>query len=85
MPIELIKQEIAEIVPSLKQYFREEFEEELSDMRARFLLEYFMSEIAPIAYNRGVKDAESFFRAHVEDLSGAYYEAPMTWWLKKKR
>jgi uncharacterized protein (DUF2164 family) len=85
MPIELTKQEIAEIVPSLKQYFREEFEEELSDMRARFLLEYFMSEIAPIAYNRGVKDAESFFRAHVEDLSGACYEAPMTWWLKKKR
>jgi uncharacterized protein (DUF2164 family) len=85
MAIELTKQEIAEILPSLKQYFRDELDQELSDMRAKFLLDYFMTEIAPLAYNRGVKDAESFFRARVEDLPGACFEPAMTWWLKKKR
>ena len=85
MPIELTKQEVAEILPSLKRYFRDELDEELSDMRAKFLLEYFMTEIAPLAYNRGVKDAESFFRAKVEDLPGTCFEEGMTFWLKKKR
>lgn len=85
MAIELTKQEVADIVPSLKQYFRDELDQELSDMRAKFLLEYFMTEIAPLAYNRGVKDAESFFRAHVEDLPNTCFEAAMTYWPKKKR
>lgn len=84
MAIELTKQEIEEIVPSLKRYFRDELEQELSDMRARFLLEYFMTEIAPLAYNRGVKDAESFFRAHLEDLPNTCFEPAGTWWQKKK-
>ncbi|HEV7406786.1 MAG TPA: DUF2164 domain-containing protein [Chthoniobacteraceae bacterium] len=85
MALELTKEEIAEIVPSLKRYFRDELEQELSEMRAKFLLEYFMTEIAPLAYNRGVKDAESFLRAHVEDLPNTCFEQGMTYWQKKKR
>ena len=42
MAIELTPPEIEQIVPSLQKYFREEFDQELSDMRARFLLEYLM-------------------------------------------
>lgn len=85
MAIELTKEEVTEIVPSLKRYFRDELDQELSDMRAGFLLDYIMTEIAPLAYNRGVKDAESFFRAHLEDLPNTCFEQGMTWWLKKKR
>jgi uncharacterized protein (DUF2164 family) len=85
MAIELTKQEIAEIVPSVQKFFREEFEQDLSEMRAGFILSYFMKEVAPFAYNRGVKDAESYFRAKVEDLSGTCFEDGLTYWLKKKK
>lgn len=85
MPIELSKQEIAEIVPSLQKYFREELEMELSEMHAKFLLAYFQKEIAPIAYNRGVADAERYFREKVEDLAGACFEPAMTFWLQKRK
>ena len=54
-------------------------------MRAKFLLNYFLKELAPFAYNKGVKDAESYFRGRVEDLSGTCFEAALTYWLKKKR
>ena len=85
MAIELNKQEISEIIPSLQKFFREEFEMELSEMRAGFLLSYFMKEIGPFAYNRGVKDAESYFRAKVEDLTATCFEDGLTYWLKKRK
>jgi len=84
MAIELTKQEIADIIPSLQRYFREEMDEELSELRAKLLLDYFLKEIAPFAYNRGVKDAEQYFRARVEDLPATYFEDELTYWVKKK-
>ena len=85
MALELTKEEIAEVIPSLQKYFREEFEQELSEMRARFLLEYFQQEIAPLAYNQGVKDAEQYFRTKTEDLTGICFEQPLTYWTRKRR
>jgi uncharacterized protein (DUF2164 family) len=85
MAIELSKQEVAEIIPSLHRYLREELELELSEMQARFLLDYFLKEIAPFAYNKGVSDAEMYLRAKVEDLSGTCYEPGLTYWHKKRK
>ena len=85
MALELTPQEIEQVIPSLQKYFREEFDQELSEMRARFLLEYFQKEIAPLAYNKGVKDAEQYFRAKTEDLTGICYEDPLTYWTRKKK
>ena len=85
MPIQLTKEEIEEAIPSVKKFFQQEFEQDLSDLRARFLLEYFQQELAPLAYNQGVKDAEQYFRRHTEDLTGICFEAPMTYWTRRKK
>ena len=85
MAIELTKEEVADVIPSLRRYFREELELEISEMRAKFLLNFFLKEIAPFAYNQGVKDAETYFRGRVEDLSGTCFEPALTYWLKKKK
>jgi len=85
MALELTKEETAEATASLKKYFREEFDQELSDLRAGFLLDYFQKEIAPLAYNKGVKDAEQYFRGKTEDLTGICFEAPLTYWTRRKK
>ncbi|MEM6820435.1 MAG: DUF2164 domain-containing protein [Verrucomicrobiota bacterium] len=85
MSIELSKEEIRDIIPSIQRYIREEFDEEIGEMRAGFILEYFLKEVGPYAYNKGVKDAEQFFREKVEDLSGTCYEPGLTYWTKKKK
>lgn len=85
MSIELTKEESAEIIPSLQRYFREEMDEELSDMRTKFLLNYIMQEIAPFAYNRGIQDAENYFRARVEELPSTCFEEGLTYWVPKKK
>ena len=85
MPIELTKQEIENIIPSLQRYFREERDEELGELQAKLLLDYVLKEIAPFAYNRGVRDAEKYFRAKVEDLSATCFEDELTYWARKKK
>jgi uncharacterized protein (DUF2164 family) len=85
MAIELSKNEIEEIIPSIQQYIREEFEEEIGELKARLLLDYFIKEIAPYAYNQGVADAESYFRGKLEDLSGSCHEFGLTFWAEKGR
>jgi len=85
MPIALMKPEIEQVVPSLQKYFREELEIEISEMRAKFVLDYFLKEIAPFAYNQGVKDAESHFRAKVEELPAICFEEGLTYWRAKRK
>jgi len=85
MPIELDKQETKEVPCSIQHYFREELDQEISEMRAKFLLEYILKEIAPLAYNRGVKDAEVYFRGKIEDLSSTCFEEGLAYWQKKKK
>ena len=85
MAIELTKEEIERIVPSVQKFFREELDLDISEMRAKFLLSYFLKEIAPFAYNKGVKDAEEYFRNKVEDLTATCFEDGLTYWLKKRK
>lgn len=85
MAIELTKQEIADIVPSMQRYFREELDQELGELRAKLLLDYLMKEVAPFAYNRGVRDAEIFFRGKVQDLSATCFEDELAYWAQKKK
>lgn len=85
MAIELTKQEIADIVPSLQRYFRKEMDEELSELRAKLLLAYLLKEITPFAYIRGLRDAEGYFRARVEDLPATCFEDELTYWIRKKK
>ena len=85
MAIQFSKPEIEAIVPSLRKYFKEELELDLSEMRAKFLVDYFLKEIAPLAYNKGVQDAEAYCRAKVEDLPAVCFEVPLTYWSPKRK
>lgn len=86
MGIELTTQEAEEAIFSLKKYFTAELDADLSDLRAKLLLEYLLKEIGPLAYNRGIRDAEEFFRKRLEDLPATCFEPPLTYWqVKKKR
>jgi len=85
MPVALTPQESEEAVHSIKKYFSSEFEEDIGDLRAKLLLDFVLKELGPLAYNRGVQDAEEFFRKRLEDLSGTCFEAPFSYWPAEKR
>ena len=50
--MKLEKEQVNEIIPSIKRYVEEEFGEEIGNLKAELLLDYFMREIAPYAYHR---------------------------------
>lgn len=79
----LVKEQKAELVSSLRRYFTEELDAELSDLQAGLFLEYLFSEIAPLAYNQGVEDARKFVLSATEDLPGTCFQEPLTYWKRK--
>lgn len=85
MSLELDKEQTAALLGSLRRYAREELDTELSELRAKLLLDYILQEVGPFAYNRGVKDAEQYFRAKVEDLPATCFEDGLTYWTKRKK
>ena len=82
--MKLEKEQVKEIIPSIKRYVEEEFGEEIGNLKAELLLDYFMKEIAPYAYNRGGQDAEAYFRAKLEDLQGSCHEFELSYWQDKR-
>ena len=84
MPPSFSKEQKAEIVSSIQRYFAENLDRELSEMQAGFLLEYFMSEIAPFAYNQGVEDAQKYFIGAAGDLPGTCFHEALAYWKTQK-
>ncbi|MFC0537167.1 DUF2164 domain-containing protein [Pelagicoccus mobilis] len=78
--MELSKEEEKAAVESIQQYLSDEYGVDSSDLKTKLLMEFFLKEIGPFAYNKGVGDAEAFMRARLEDLSGSCFEHPMTHW-----
>jgi uncharacterized protein (DUF2164 family) len=84
MPIALTAPETQEAIHSLQKYFASELEHEIGELQAKLLLDYILKEIAPMAYNQGVKHAEDFLRGRLEDLPATVFEPGLTYWRKKR-
>jgi len=80
MAIKLPPEDLDSVVYSIQKYLAAEFDQDVSAMKAKFLLEFFLQEIGPFAYNQGVNDAERFFREKLEDLPGICFEEGLGYW-----
>jgi len=78
--ISLSKEREKEVIDSIKRFFSEKLELELTELQAKSLLAYFLHEIAPFAYNRGVEDTQKHLIRLSEDLPGTCFQEPMTYW-----
>lgn len=59
MKDDTLKEERAQIVAKIRQYFQDERDEELGELPAVMLLDFIEKEIGPFFYNRGVREAKS--------------------------
>lgn len=81
--VELSKQACADAVASIKRYIEENFEEPVGEMKAGFLLDYFLEEVGPVVYNQAIRDAQTRLGQRVADLDGELYTDEFTYWPKK--
>lgn len=83
MAITLPKEKREAAVASIKRYFAEHLDEEIGDLKASLLLDYFLQDIAPSVYNQAVLDAQAFMQEKVADLEASCYEPEFGFWKDK--
>lgn len=67
---ELTKEERLQAIQEIKKYFFTERDEEIGDLGAGLILDFFIEKIGPTVYNQGVFDAQRYLQDKVEDLGG---------------
>lgn len=60
----------AELLSRLRSAYADEFDDSLSDFRAKVLLDLVMGAVGPAIYNQAVKDAQAFMQSRLDDLDG---------------
>ena len=59
-----------DMIRLIKEYYFNERDEELGDLAAGMILDFFIKELAPEFYNQGVLDSHAFMNEKIEDLFG---------------
>lgn len=68
--IKLSREKREAIISAIKQYFYNERDENLGDLAAAMILDFFIDEFAAEFYNQGVQDAYRYMSDRVEDILG---------------
>ncbi len=75
MRIQLSDERKADILRKLgEMYDDHEFDESLSEFRAKQLLNFFVKRLGPSVYNQAIQDARGFMMERLEDLDASFYE-----------
>jgi uncharacterized protein (DUF2164 family) len=82
MPVELSKELRAQAVASIERYFLTERDEHIGNIAAGGLLGFFLEEIGPAVYNKGVADAQERLIQRAQELDIDVHEAEFTYWRK---
>jgi uncharacterized protein (DUF2164 family) len=72
-------------IASIRRYAAENLDEEVGDLKASLLLDFFLAEIGPTVYNQAIADARDFFEEQSADLGGVCYHTEFPYWVKPKR
>ena len=72
--IEFSKQEKAELVDKVQQYFNDEPAQEIGQFDAEFLLDFFSEKVGVYYYNKGLADARTVIERNLDNITDAIYE-----------
>ena len=74
MRIRLTDERRERMLRSIRKYFAEELTQEIGDLAAERLLQFFVRELGAPVYNQAIQDARAFVQERLEDLEGEFYE-----------
>jgi len=66
--IKISKEKRDDMISTIKTYFYKERDEEIGDLAALLILDFFMEKLAPEFYNQGVYDSHKYMLDRIEDL-----------------
>lgn len=80
MAIKLSDETRKRLIPSIKRYAAENMDEEIGDLGAGLLLDFFVAELGPSVYNAAIADAQARMGVCISDLEGTCYEPEFSYW-----
>jgi uncharacterized protein (DUF2164 family) len=80
--IELHKKDREQAIASIERYFSEHRQERIGNVAAGGLLGFFLEEIGPSIYNKGVADARERMQERLHDLDFEVHEDEFIYWRK---
>jgi uncharacterized protein (DUF2164 family) len=83
MAITLEKETKAYLLDSIKRFFLEEMEEDIGDLKAESVLDFFLREMGPSVYNQAMADAQAYFQDKVADLGDVRFEPEFEFWKRR--
>jgi uncharacterized protein (DUF2164 family) len=72
-------------IASLRAYSAENFDDELSELKAMLLLDHILEDIAPAIYNQAALDARRFVEDRAADIEAALHKSEFPVSGKRKR
>lgn len=82
MEIKLDSDRRERAIESIKRYAAGQLDEEIGDLGAGMLLDYFLTEIGPSIYNKAIADAQANLHEQVSDLDGRCFAPEFAYWTK---
>ncbi len=67
--IKLSKEDLAWLAERIQNYFDTELGQEIGNMDAGFLIDFFAETAGPVFYNQGLRDAQVLLSRKLEDVS----------------
>ncbi len=68
-PIKFSREETKAIVDDIRDYFRNELDQDIGSIPAEMLMMFFADKMGAYFYNRGVYDAQALVRERMDNLS----------------
>lgn len=84
MTIKIDKESRAYLIGSIKRFFMEELDEDIGDLKAELVLEFFAKEVGPSVYNQALADAQAYIVDKASDLGNVRYESEFDFWKVKR-
>ena len=79
-PIEFSRDARKQLIHSIKQYFAENLEQDIGELKEALFLDFITKEIGPAIYNGAVSDVQVRMQEIVSELDGACFEREFTDW-----
>jgi uncharacterized protein (DUF2164 family) len=84
-PIEIPPDARTRAIASIRRYFSEELDQDIGDLKAGLLFDYFVAEHGPTIYNQAIADARAFFEERSADLAAICFQIEFPFWERNAR
>jgi uncharacterized protein (DUF2164 family) len=74
MRIRLTDDRRARMLRGVRRFFAEALDQEIGELAAERILDFFVKELGAPVYNQAIQDARAFLQRNLDDLEGELYE-----------